>query len=485
MIMKKIFFLFLSVMLLTTLASASAQEKKDVVCSVYFTGIGCPHCAKTDPYIFGSLLQENPHLVIIEYEIYQEQGNAHLLYSYNKEYGSKLGVPQLIFDEDNILVGDKAINDADSIIKEIDGHPCPLLGEKIEFKDVNLNNLPGTPKIWANSRIIVKGSENVDSEIVKDLLFNNITRSLEGIEYKEIEPQDIPLSGTKRSFDYAIKIKDWVFQSNAKVTIDLRERIVIDESVNVNLPWCVHDGEDETQEPYKEEREELTMAKILSLAAVDAVNPCAIAVLTLMLIAILTYNPKKKKNVLLAGLAFVVSVFIMYIIYGLVIIKFFQLVQALTSIRLILYKILGGAAIVLGILNMRDFFSYKPGSVGTEMPLFMRPKVKKIIGHVTSPRGAFVVGAFVTIFLLPCTIGPYVIAGGILSALELVKAMPPLLLDNLIFVLPMVAITLIVYAGIAKVEDVSGWKDRNIRYLHLVAGIIMALLGIAMIFGWV
>jgi len=485
--MKKVFIIFFTILILfLSVAAVSAVEKKDVACSVYFTGIGCPHCAKADPYVFGSLLQENPHLAVIEYEIYQEQGNAHLLYSYKEEYNSALGVPQLIFDKDNILVGDIQINNnADSVINKLDGHPCPLVKGKVSFEDVNLNNLPGTPKIWANNRIIIKGSEQLDSEIVKDLLFNNITRPLEGIEYEEIEPQDIPLSGTKRSFDYAYKIKDWIFQSNAKVTVDFKERIIIDESVNVNLPWCVHDGQNETQEPCKEEREELTLAKILSLAAVDAVNPCAIAVLTLMLIAILTYNPKNKRNVLLAGLAFVVSVFVMYIIYGLVIIKFFQLVQTLTSIRLLLYKILGAAAIILGILNMRDFFSYSPGSVGTEMPMFMRPKVKKIIGHVTSPRGAFLVGAFVTIFLLPCTIGPYVIAGGILSALELIKALPPLLLYNLIFVIPMVIITLIVYAGIAKVEDVSGWKDRNIRYLHLIAGIIMALLGIAMIFGWV
>lgn len=231
--------------------------------------------------------------------------------------------------------------------------------------------------------------------------------------------------------------------------------------------------------------EGLTLAKISSLAAVDAVNPCAIAVLTLMLIAILTYNPKNKKNVLLAGLAFVSSVYILYMVYGLVIIRFFQLVQALTAIRLALYKLLGLVAIALGLLNVRDYVKYKPGGLGTEMPLFMRPKVKKIIGGVTSPKGAFLVGAFVTVFLLPCTIGPYVIAGGILSAMELLKTIPWLMVYNLIFVSPMLAITVIVYAGIAKVEDVSGWKENNIRYLHLIAGTIMLLLGAAMIAGWV
>ena len=230
---------------------------------------------------------------------------------------------------------------------------------------------------------------------------------------------------------------------------------------------------------------ELTIGKILALAAADAVNPCALAVLTLMLIAILTYNPKKKKNVVLAGLAFTSSVFIMYLFYGLIIIKSFQLVQTISTIRLFLYKILGFVAILLGLLNIKDSLKYKPGSFATEMPMFLRPKVKKIIDSVTSPKGAFWVGLFVTLFLLPCTIGPYIIAGGILSALELIKTIPFLIIYNMIFVLPMVIITYIVYFGISKVENVSGWKDKNIKKLHLVAGIIMLALGIAMVLGFI
>ncbi|MFH1722470.1 MAG: hypothetical protein ABH950_07705 [Candidatus Altiarchaeota archaeon] len=227
------------------------------------------------------------------------------------------------------------------------------------------------------------------------------------------------------------------------------------------------------------------MSKIIGLALVDAVNPCALAVLTLMLIAILTYNPKNKRNVLYAGLSFTASVFILYLFYGLVIIRFFQVIDALTSIRLWLYQILGMAAVILGLLNIKDFLWYKEGGLMTEMPMFMRPKLKKIISGVTSPKGAFVVGAFVTVFLLPCTIGPYVIAGGILSTMELLKTIPWLMIYNAIFVFPMIVITLLVYAGIAHVEDVSGWKDRNIKYLHLIAGLIMFLLGVAMIMGWV
>ena len=227
------------------------------------------------------------------------------------------------------------------------------------------------------------------------------------------------------------------------------------------------------------------LTKIISLAAVDAINPCAIAVLALILITILTQNPENKKKILYAGLAFSISIFIMYLFYGLIIIRFFQLIQTLAIIRPILYKILGVLAILLGILNIKDFFRYKAGSIATEMPMFLRPGMKKLISRVTSIKGAFITGLFVTLFLLPCTIGPYIIAGGILSTLEIIKTIPWLILYNLIFILPMIIITLIVYFGFTKVEDVSGWKDKNIKRLHLVAGIIMFLLGLAMLFSWI
>jgi len=223
---------------------------------------------------------------------------------------------------------------------------------------------------------------------------------------------------------------------------------------------------------------EFTLVKIISLAAVDAINPCTLAVLSLMLVAILTYNPTKKRNILLAGLAFIFSVFVMYLIYGLIIIESFQLFSTLKIVQLWLYKIIGVGAIVLGFLKIRDFFQAK-------MVCKVTPKIDRILSKITSPGGAFLVGALVTVFLLPCTIGPYVICGGILCELGILKSLPWLLLYNLIFVLPMVIVVLIIYFGLRKVEDIASWQAKNIKYIHLISGLIVLGLGIAMVLGLV
>ena len=230
---------------------------------------------------------------------------------------------------------------------------------------------------------------------------------------------------------------------------------------------------------------DLTIPTILSLAAADAINPCELAILLLVLINILFYNPNNLKKVLYAGLAFILSVFVMYFIYGLVIIQFFKVITVLTAVRLYIYKGFAVLAIILGILNIKDYISYKPGSLATEMPMSFRPKVKKIISSITGVKGAIFLGAFVTLFLLPCTMGPYIIASGILSVMDIVKVLPWLALYNFIFVLPMLLITLIVYFGVSKIENIQTWKDRNIRKLHLAAGILTILVGVLILFGWI
>ena len=128
------------------------------------------------------------------------------------------------------------------------------------------------------------------------------------------------------------------------------------------------------------------------------------------------------------------------------IVKAFEVIQSIGSIKEFLFGklglnfILGIVAIILGILGIKDFISYRPGGIGTEMPLFLRPKASKLIAKVTSPIGAFGIGAFVTLFLLPCTIGPYIILGGLLADEGVSKAIPSLLLYNFIFIIPMLFI---------------------------------------------
>jgi cytochrome c biogenesis protein CcdA/glutaredoxin len=234
------------------------------------------------------------------------------------------------------------------------------------------------------------------------------------------------------------------------------------------------------------QKQKLTFASVVGLAVADSINPCEMAVLILCLIALLAKNPSDRKKVLLGGLMFSLAIFLTYMIYGGIIITFFKFIQGyFVSVGKYIRIIFALFALFLGYMNVKDAIWYKPGSFMTEMPIKLRPLAKKMVSNITSPAGAFIIGVFVTLFLMPCTMGPYFIVGNLLSTLDWVKSLPWLILYNIIFVLPMLIITLVVYLGMKRVEDVSGWKDKHIRKLHLVAGIVLVLMGIAMILGWI
>jgi cytochrome c biogenesis protein CcdA len=228
------------------------------------------------------------------------------------------------------------------------------------------------------------------------------------------------------------------------------------------------------------------LVQITPLALADAVNPCAIAVLTMVLVSILVDNPHNKKKILHAGFAFVLAVFIGYTVYAGILVQFFKGFATFFAKNSNNVKMFFGIlAMVLGGLNVKDYFFYKKGSFATEMPLFMRPKVKRIIKEIHSTRGAFLIGFIITLFLLPCNDGPLVIAAGILSELSMITLIPYVAYYNLLFVLPMIAIVLFVYFGFKEVDEISGWKERNIKKLHLIAGILIFAVGIAILNSWI
>jgi cytochrome c biogenesis protein CcdA/glutaredoxin len=238
------------------------------------------------------------------------------------------------------------------------------------------------------------------------------------------------------------------------------------------------------QDPDTEDlKKKITIPAVLGAAAIDAINPCAFAVLIILLTTILVSGERKKA--LFAGLAFMCAIYIAYFLMGL---GLFSAIQA-AGLSHVFYAIVAVLAILVGLFNLKDYFWYGKWFV-MEVPLSWRPKMKALIKGVTSVPGAFFIGFVVSLFLLPCTSGPYIVILGLLAQTTTRNyAIFLLLLYNLIFVLPMLLITLAVYFGLTTTEKAEKWRTGKLQVLHLIAGVIMILLGmgmfIAMYFGYV
>ncbi len=450
-----------------TTTVAPVQELKAFT---YFTGIGCPHCAKISPTIHKSVNSQNG-LLMIEYEIYQESSNARTLYSYNSKYGYELAIPLILYAPKDFNQGDTPILDNfDTQITKLQTNTIELSNKTVSWTDLNLNDFEGKVKLLTKDRMAMQSNtKDLNTEqmvLIKEFLvakdLDTYVQTLQGTKVKDMT---IEYPGGNEIYTHGVNIGSWTLlwrgNSDAQIT----------------------DGKTTTTDSNITNSSNISWAKISTLALTDSINPCALSVLLMMLIAIATYHPKDRKQILWAGLAFVAAVFITYFIYGLLIVKAFSFVQGISSIKLYLYKGLGAGAIILGLLEIKDFFFYKPGSIGTEMPMMFRPKVQQILAKVTSPLGAFGLGMFVTLFLLPCTIGPYIILGGMLSYGEFAGALPYLTVYNLIFILPMVVIILLVFFGSKSIKQVTEWREKNVKVMHLIIGIIFVLLGVSMFFG--
>jgi cytochrome c biogenesis protein CcdA len=224
----------------------------------------------------------------------------------------------------------------------------------------------------------------------------------------------------------------------------------------------------------------LTTWAVACGAAVDAVNPCEFAILILLMASMLIEEENRKKA-LFTGLSFIGAVFVAYFLMG---IGLLETIRATTlALSSYFYKIVGILAIIFGLLNIKDYFWYGGGGFLMEVPPRWRPKMKEFIRKATTPWGGFAIGLLISLFLLPCTSGPYVVILSMLAAkTTFFKAFVYLIFYNLIFITPMAAIVLAMYFGLPP-EKAENWRKNKIRLLHLVAGVILLALGAVILFG--
>lgn len=221
------------------------------------------------------------------------------------------------------------------------------------------------------------------------------------------------------------------------------------------------------------------LATVITTAAVDSVNPCAIGVLILLITALLKIH--EPRRMLLAGTIYISVVYITYFLAGLGLLYFIQSMQIADVVGMIVAFLI----ILAGLVEVKDFWWYGVGFSLTIPPRYVET-IKKYANKGTIPA-MVVLGFFVAAVELPCTGGPYLAIMALLAKEFHWTAVYYLLIYNFIFVLPLIIILAMGYFGV-KMTDVKAWKMDYRRHMRLAAGIVMILLGfllIAYIQGWV
>lgn len=213
----------------------------------------------------------------------------------------------------------------------------------------------------------------------------------------------------------------------------------------------------------------ITLGAVIIAALIDSINPCAFGVLIFLMLSLL--NMGSSKRALKAGLIYTFVVFVTYFLAGLGI---FHVIQQFTSITRFIYITAGVLVLALGTTQLIDVFL--PGKfISLRIPVKAKPTIERIMAKGTIPA-IILLGIVVSLFELPCTGGIYI---GILTMMAVNKtfALSYLIIYNLIFILPLVILTLIIYKG-TKPETLQAWTSKERNWMKLASGLIMLALGI-------
>ena len=153
-----------------------------------------------------------------------------------------------------------------------------------------------------------------------------------------------------------------------------------------------------------------TLITVLTSAAIDAINPCAIGVLILMISVVLSSGGSVKR-MLGIGLLYTSAVFITYLIAGLGLIYFFSNVPIVIAEYISIA--VGLLIVAAGIFEIKDYFWYGRG-FSLAIPAVFAKMIHDYSQTVTIPSVIFL-GAFVSAVELPCTGAPYLAIITILS----------------------------------------------------------------------
>jgi cytochrome c biogenesis protein CcdA len=218
-------------------------------------------------------------------------------------------------------------------------------------------------------------------------------------------------------------------------------------------------------------------ATVLGAGLLDGINPCAFSVL-LLFVAFLFTLQRGRPDLLAFGFTYIGAIYLTYFGIGLGLLSVFQLGAPHLFARLG-----AGLMILLGLVNIKDFFWYGLG------PSLTLPKVgvaarDRWMRRATLPATA-VVGFLVGICEFPCTGGVYVGILGLLAAQTTYwVGLTYLVAYNVMFILPLVALLLVV-GNRRVVGQFSRWMATNKRQLRLGQGAVMVAIGLVILIWFV
>lgn len=227
---------------------------------------------------------------------------------------------------------------------------------------------------------------------------------------------------------------------------------------------------------------ELGITSLTIAALANGLNPCGIGMMITFLGYLLVFGQSKKDKLFLIkqGTVYILAVFVTYLTIGLL---FYGLAFYLQRHWLaIAFKyLIGGAVLLAGVIQVKDGV-WPDSPFHLRMSLSGSKKINELMSKMSLPVSALV-GVAVTAFSTPCMLPLYVGTASLLatSGMPMSLVLAYFLYYNLIFISPLIVILVVMNKG-KEVVAMKEWEHKYGKYLRLVMGIILVVVGYLIVF---
>ncbi|MBQ6517796.1 MAG: hypothetical protein IJI14_03695 [Anaerolineaceae bacterium] len=510
---KKIAFLFtLFLLILTfTLSASAANDKVDIY---FFRGEGCSHCAALEPFL--NYLQTEVYkgkLNIHDYEIWYDAENAALAQKFLEAYGEEdNGVPMTFIGTTYLSGYNDGMQQDFRAAIDFELENGPISPQDIVDGKMTLGRLPASEVV---NLYFFRGegcSHCAEEEPFLQKLVNEVYKNRLIVHEYEIwydaenaelaekfakaygqESSGVPMTFIGTHFITGFnsgkeqEFIDYIEEELAAGPVDPK-KIVEGE---LSIPQVLESREQKKNEPQRTvinvpligevdlQNKSLLLTTVI-IGLVDGVNPCSLWVLT-MLLAMVIHTDSRKKTLIIGF----VYLFITAAIYALFILGVFSLlsyVRYMKWIRIIVACI----TLVLGIINLKDYFFFKQGvslTIDDSKKPGLYKKMRNVLKNTDNTwamiGATIVLSAGVSLVEFSCTAAFPVIWSNILAAHGVSKV--EFALHLLLYMLLYQLDELIIFLVVVITMKSKKMEEKHGQVLKLFSGCLMVVLSVIMI----
>ena len=234
--------------------------------------------------------------------------------------------------------------------------------------------------------------------------------------------------------------------------------------------------------------EALDRSVVATAGLLDGINPCAFATI-IFLLSYLQVARRTPREILAVGVAFICAVFLAYFLVGLGLVQVLEKLAAYRIAGNLLNYALAALAVVIAALSFRDARLAADGrlhDMTLQLPGFLKDQIRTVIRTGARARNfvaaAFAAGIVISLLELACTGQVYLPTIQFMLRSGQSDALGLLLLYNSAFIIPLVAIFILAWAGMRS-DALIAFQKKHTALAKVLTGAFFLALALFLIFG--